>query len=86
LTGALGRAYNILPSDLADPEHEWLDGPERIVFDGVVTAVMVQEERLASGDTEGISVEDQVRFGSRDIDVTEHEKLQELKKNLREKG
>ncbi len=79
----LGKLYHKAPSDMVDPFRERLTGMARIMFDGAVAASTVTEERLASGDTDGISVAEQVAFERRKLDTAASEEFEQMKRNLR---
>lgn len=68
---------------MVDPFREQLTGMARIMFDATIAASAVTEERLAAGDTEGISVSEQVAFARRNLDLTGSIELEQLKKKLK---
>lgn len=79
----MGRQYGKLPSEIVDPYRERLTGGNRIMFDATMIAGVLQDARIAAGDTEGVSVKAQVEYERRNLDMSGYNELERIKANLK---
>ena len=53
------------------------------MFDAAMTAGILQDARIAAGDTEGVSVKELVEYDRRNLDMSGYNELERMKANLR---
>jgi hypothetical protein len=58
---------------------------DRLMFDAVLSAAIIQDEKIAAGETEGISVEAGNRYEYSRLDLSEHNEIDRMREELRRK-
>ena len=69
--------------DLMDPDHERWFGIERLWTDADLVIRANRRARVARGDTDGVSVEEQIKYRHQQFDLTEVNQVEEFKSKLR---
>lgn len=83
MAAKLARAYNQYPMDRIDPGHTiW--GVQRLFIDAALTASLVEDERLEAGDTEGISLQKQIKHKMGKMDTSGPDELERMRQELKD--
>lgn len=69
---------------MIDPDRQYIWGMKRGIIDTIVAGKMFMEDRIAAGNSDGVSVQDQLRHKFEHLDVSEQNRLEEFKKELRQ--
>jgi hypothetical protein len=77
--------YGGRPSEVLDPAGRYLAGMDRMMFDVVLSAAVLEEEKIAAGETDGVSVEARNRYEYKHLDLTEHNEIDRMRDELRRK-
>lgn len=77
--------YGSLPSDILDPAGRRLAGMDRMMFDAILSGAIIQDEKIARGETDGISVEARNRYEYNRLDLAEHNEIDRMRDELRRK-
>ena len=77
--------YGSRPSDILDPAGRRLAGMDRMMFDAILSGAIIEEEKIARGETDGISVEARNRYEYNRLDMTEHNEIDRMRDELRRK-
>jgi len=75
-----------LPSEILDPEGIHLAGMDRLMFDGILTGKGAEQERLASGDEDGVPAAARAEYALQRVDHREYDELEKLKEKMRQDG
>lgn len=81
----LGRTYGRLPSDVIDPAGRRLAGMDRMLFDAILSGKVIEEEQIARGETDGISVAARNKYEYKHLDLAEHNEIDRMRDELRRK-
>jgi hypothetical protein len=77
--------YGSRPSEILDPAGNTLAGMDRMMFDIVLSGAVLEEEKIARGETDGISTEARVRYEHKHLDLAEHDEIDRMRDELRKK-
>jgi len=69
---------------MIDPDRAHIWGMKKGIIDAIIAAEMFMEDRIAAGNTDGISLKDQLDHKFEHLDVSEQNRLEEFKKELRQ--
>jgi hypothetical protein len=77
--------YGSRPSDILDPAGVHLAGMDRMMFDAALSGAILLQEKIARGETDGVSTADLVQYEYQHLDLAEHNEIDRMRDELRRK-